>query len=248
MRLDVALVERFLVPSRNKAQQYIPQGIVFVNGIAVTKRSYEVQDTDVIEVRSQNTQYVSRGAYKLLGALDAFTPMGFPNIAGKYCLDIGASTGGFTQVLLERGAAKVIALDVGHDQLAAVLKADARVVELSGMNIRSTTREDVPFAAQIVVSDVSFISLTYVIPHIADLVSDDAHALLLIKPQFEVGRAALDKHGIVTHEADRKRAVDTVCTCARQNGWVVEQIIDSPITGTHGNAEFLLWLRRSENN
>lgn len=246
MRLDSALVQLGLVSSRNKAQRYIEQGLVYVNDTAITKRAYEVDLTDHIEVRSTGTQYVSRGAYKLIGALDAFTPLGFPDIAGKNCLDIGASTGGFTQVLLERGVKQVIALDVGHDQLDPSLQSDPRVIECSGMNIRTTTREDMPFAAQIVVSDVSFISLTYVIPQLASLVSEQAHAILLIKPQFEVGRAALDKHGIVTSEQERARAVEQVCACAQNNGWIVEQTTESPITGIHGNTEYLLWLRLGE--
>lgn len=240
-RCDTALVERGLASSRTRAQALIDSGSVLLNGAPVAKPSARVSDGDDLAV-TDDDGYVSRGALKLVGAFDAF---GLPPVDGARCLDIGASTGGFTQVLLRRGASSVIALDVGHGQLAPLIAHDPRVIDMSGTNIRDVAAEDLPFGPTWVVSDVSFISLTYVIPVIARLLDSfgqTATVILLIKPQFEVGRGNLGKNGIVHDAALRRKAIDTVCDCARRCGFVHRGLAPSPIEGTHGNEEFLLWL------
>lgn len=240
-RCDMALVARGLAPSRTRAQALISSGQVLLNGSPVSKPSAKVAPTDELRV-VDDEGYVSRGALKLVGAFDAFD---LPSVEGARCLDIGASTGGFTQVLLRRGAAQVIALDVGHGQLAPCIAADPRVIEMSGTNIRDVTADDLPYVPTWVVSDVSFISLTYVIPVIARLLGDarqSATVILLIKPQFEVGKGNLGKNGIVHDPVLRQRAIDTVCACARECGFEQRGLAPSPIEGGHGNEEFLLWL------
>lgn len=260
VRLDVALVDRGLVGSRTRAQRLIRAGDVLVNGHPVDRPSLRVGWGDDLRTTA-DLHYVSRGALKLIGALKSFTPWGLASPEGRDCLDIGASTGGFTQVLLENGARRVIALDVGHGQLDPVLARDPRVTNMGGRNIRDVTAADLPFVPDYIVSDVSFISLTYVLPVIARILGarpaggDDGRAedvrqrrpaeiLLLIKPQFEQGsRSALGKDGILTDEARRQAARDRVVSCARGLGLSVEGCVDSPITGEHGNREYLLWLR-----
>ena len=158
------------------------------------------------------------------------------------CLDIGASTGGFTDVLLRGGAAKVVALDVGHGQLDPRIANDEHVIEMSGVNIREVEADDLPYRPAMIVSDVSFISLTYVIPVIARIAAPGAQIVLLVKPQFEVGRAGLGKNGIVEDPALRERALHDVVACAEQHGLDVVATADSPIIGTHGNEEYLLYV------
>lgn len=228
-----------LASSRSRAQRYIQDGVVRVNGRIAQKASMKVEADARVEVLDPD-HYVSRGAYKLLGALEAFQSWGLPSPQGLHCLDIGASTGGFCDVLLRQGAAQVIALDVGHGQLNPRIAQDSRIIEMSGVNIRDVEAADLPFAPQYIVSDVSFISLTYVLPVIARIAAPGAWIILLIKPQFEVGRAGLDRHGIVTSEQLRLTAVDTVVQCAQDCGLRVLGTADSPIEGTHGNHEYLL--------
>ena len=240
-RLDVELVERGLVDTRSKAQRLVKSGAVLVDGDPVAKPSAVVDATADISV-DKGDDYVSRGAYKLLGALDAFESQGLHDPRGRRCLDIGASTGGFTDVLLRGGAEQVIALDVGHGQLDPRIARDPRVIEMSGVNIRDVTPSDLPFAPDYIVSDVSFISLTYVMPSIAQLAAPDAQIVLLVKPQFEVGRGNLGKGGIVESEALREGALNKVADCAREQGLAVHAHAPSPIAGIHGNHEYLLWL------
>lgn len=241
-RLDQFLVASSLVKSRNRAQQLIKEGRVRVDGVVVRKSATSILSSQHIEV-DVGDDYVSRGAYKLEGAFQAFRGNGLVDPDGALCLDIGASTGGFTEVLLRRGARMVIALDVGHDQLDSRLQQDARVLEMSGTNIRDCTPEDLPFKPQYVVSDVSFISLTMIIPVIAQLAAPNAHIVLLIKPQFEVGKQLLGKHGIVNDPALQEEVQRTICQCAVDNGLTVVSLAPSPIEGTHGNKEWLLYLR-----
>jgi 23S rRNA (cytidine1920-2'-O)/16S rRNA (cytidine1409-2'-O)-methyltransferase len=255
VRLDRALVARNVVGSRTRAQRLIAQGDIIVNGTTVRKASYRVCPSDRLEVASGVTLYVSRGAHKLIGAFRAFSPHGLPAPSGRVCLDIGASTGGFTQVLLRSGARLVMALDVGHGQLAASLVADPRVINMEGINIRDVTADLLPAVPTYIVSDVSFISLTYVIPVIARICAHQggrtgAHAphvpveiILLIKPQFEVGKGRLGKNGIVTDPRLREMAKKKVIDCAEECGLQVCGCVDSPIEGEHGNREYLLWLR-----
>ncbi|OXM99433.1 TlyA family RNA methyltransferase [Bifidobacterium vansinderenii] len=240
-RLDQELVERGLALSRSKAQRLIRQGAVTVDGSTVTKPAATVDASSTITV-TPDDDYVSRGAYKLVGAFDAFGPQGLPAPEGFDCLDIGASTGGFTDVLLRGGASHVVALDVGHGQLDPRIAGDPRVIEMSGVNIRDVHSADLPFVPRMIVSDVSFISLTYVIPVIARIAGQPADVVLLVKPQFEVGRGNLGKNGIVDSEDLRRSALDKVTACAREHGLHVKATADSPIEGTHGNHEYLLWL------
>ncbi|MBT1182258.1 TlyA family RNA methyltransferase [Bifidobacterium sp. CP2] len=243
-RLDLWLVAGGVVDSRTKARKLIKDGKVTVNGTVVTKPAYAV--TGMARTRivvDKGDDYVSRGAYKLVGAFERFGAQGLPEPGGMDCLDIGASTGGFTEVLLRRGAAHVIALDVGHGQLAPRIAADPRVIEMSGVNVREVTPADLPWRPRMIVSDVSFISLTYVIPVIAAIAAPGAHIVLLVKPQFEVGREGLGEGGIVTDPDKRAWALDHVTACAREHGLDVVATAPSPIEGTHGNAEWLLYAR-----
>lgn len=240
-RLDSELVARLLVPTRSKAQRLVKAGAVTVNGVVVVKPSDSVHDQDLIVV-DQGDDYVSRGAYKLVGAFDAFADEGLPRPEGMRCLDIGASTGGFTEVLLRGGAEQVVALDVGHGQLDPRIVNDNRVIEMSGVNIRDVQADDLPYRPQMIVSDVSFISLIYVIPVIARIAAPGATVVLLVKPQFEVGRGNLGKNGIVENEELRQQALHKVIDCAQSHDLRVCGTADSPIEGTHGNHEYLLWL------
>lgn len=241
-RLDMELVERGFVTTRTKAQRLIESGAVSVSGDVETKPSRKVSAEASISVTPPEHQYVSRGAYKLLGAFEQFFPQGLPSPQGEECLDIGASTGGFTQVLLDHGARSVTALDVGHGQLDSLIATDSRVREMSGTNIRDVTVESLGFAPSYIVSDVSFISLTYVIPVIARIARADADCILLVKPQFEVGKGNLGKDGIVTDATLRAASLEKVKHCAVSQGLEVRASAPSPIEGTHGNEEYLLWL------
>ncbi|MBT1174888.1 TlyA family RNA methyltransferase [Bifidobacterium sp. LC6] len=243
-RLDMMLVASGLVESRAKAQRLIKAGHVRVDGQTITKPSFMVKAAHSELAVDKGDDYVSRGAYKLIGAFDAFADDGLHSPQGKQCLDIGASTGGFTDVLLRRGAAQVIALDVGHGQLDPRIAKDNRVIEMSGVNVREVHREDLPYTPELIVSDVSFISLTYVIPVIERITQPRAEMVLLVKPQFEVGRSGLGKNGIVEDPALRRQALDTVVACAGQHHLQVKATADSPIEGTHGNAEYLLYAVR----
>ncbi|OZG62376.1 cell division protein FtsJ [Bifidobacterium lemurum] len=240
-RLDVLLVERGLVASRSKAQRLIKDGAVLVDGAPVGKPAASVAPSAVVEV-DKGDDYVSRGAYKLVGAFDRFAADGLPTPDGLRCLDIGASTGGFTQVLLRGGAAQVIALDVGHGQLDPRIASDARVIEMSGVNIRDVDEDSLPFRPQMVVSDVSFISLTHVLPVIARIARRPAHIVLLVKPQFEMdNRSLLGKNGVVDDPVARRAALDRVTRRAGELGLRVVATADSPIEGTYGNREYLLY-------
>ncbi|MDN5633544.1 TlyA family RNA methyltransferase [Bifidobacterium mongoliense] len=243
VRADRALVDRGLAPSRTKAQALIREGRVMLGGRRVGKPSTSVTAADTLSVRSGD-DYVSRGAYKLLGAFAAFEDCGLRSGEGLTCLDIGASAGGFCDVLLRHGARRVIALDVGHGQLDGRIANDPRIIEMSGVNIREVDAAMLPFLPEMVVSDVSFISLTYVIPVISRIARDGADVVLLVKPQFEVGKGHLGKHGIVVDPASRQGALDRVVACARDHDLDVLGTAPSPIEGTMGNVEYLLYARR----
>ncbi|HUQ03441.1 MAG TPA: TlyA family RNA methyltransferase [Kofleriaceae bacterium] len=241
-RLDKVLVDRGLAPTRARAQSLILAGKVTVRGEVVTKAGQGVLDGDEVALREEDHPYVSRGALKLVKGLDHFGI----DPAGKVALDIGASTGGFTDVLLRRGAARVYAIDVGYGQLAWQLRQDPRVVVLERENVRSLDPALVPEPCDLAVTDVSFISLTLVLPHIATLLRPPAGKpiVVLVKPQFEVGREQVGKGGVVRDEATRRGAIDKVAGWARQNGFeVCGDAVESPITGPAGNVEYLLLLR-----
>lgn len=240
MRLDQLLVNRGLARSRAAAVEMISAGQVTVAGVTTTKPSKPVPAAAVIAVAEQSSE-VSRAARKLSGMLDILSAKGMaPNITGKDCLDVGASTGGFTQVLLAAGAKRVIALDVGYNQLRPELRADPRVIVLEKVNARYLTPELLPFNPQIIVADVSFISLTMIIPALATVSQPGTVALLLIKPQFEVGRSRLGKGGIVRNQSDIDWAISAVLASAAANRLDVETVIPSPITGESGNQEYFL--------
>lgn len=247
-RLDCALVSRGLTGSRTTAQRLIRAGAVSVNNSKITKSSLLVKNSDTISVSQSPIsdsclRYVSRGALKLEGAFEAFAADGLTTCGTTQALDIGASTGGFCDVLLQRGVQSVIALDVGHGQLHPSIAKNPRVIEMSGVNIRDVYKEDLPYQPNLIVSDVSFISLTLVIPVIARIAQPKADVVLLVKPQFEVGKGNLGKGGIVTDKNLRLQALSTVKDCAQHNGLCVVSTCQSPIEGTHGNVEYLLYAR-----
>lgn len=242
IRLDAALAARGLARSRTHAAALIAEGMVRVAGRAVVKPSTPVSEEDEIRVDGAD-HYVGRGAHKLIAALDGFAVP----VQGRLALDMGASTGGFTQVLRERGARRVLAVDVGHGQLAASIAADPGVISVEGFNVRHMTAEGLAAATgesarpDLVVGDLSFISLEHVLPAVAGVVAPDGDVVLLVKPQFEVGRTAV-RGGLVTNPALRVDAVERTLWTAHDSGLGVLGLLASPILGTHGNAEYLVHL------
>lgn len=240
-RLDTALAARGLARSRSAASRLITDGLVSVDGRGVTKPSLRVTARQSIEV-AESDHYVSRAAHKLAAALDAFQL----DPASQFCLDLGASTGGFTQVLLERGAEHVVALDVGHGQLASRIRADDRVTVVEGVNARYLTREEFETVSggtklpTLVVADLSFISLTIVLPAMVSTVGNAADFVLLVKPQFEVGRGGI-REGLVHDAALREDAINQVLWSAWDLGLPTAGVIPSPILGSAGNHEYLAW-------
>ena len=238
IRIDQLLVERGLAESREKAQALIIAGEVVVNGQKALKPGHSVAADSRVEVL-ERMPYVSRGGYKLAGALDHWAL----DVNGWICLDVGASTGGFTDCLLQRGAAKVWAIDVGHGQVDWKLRSDARVVVQEGVNARYLTAEDFPQKFDFAVCDASFISLTLLIPAIAPLLGAKGSMILLIKPQFEVERGQVGKGGIVRDSMLHQAACDRVRAAVEALGFGTD-IIESPILGAEGNREFLLYASR----
>jgi 23S rRNA (cytidine1920-2'-O)/16S rRNA (cytidine1409-2'-O)-methyltransferase len=240
-RLDVELVTRGLARSRGQARELVEAGSVLLDGSSATKVSTPVSAAQDLELRSGVEGWVSRAAYKLAAALESFGPDGL-SAHDKRCFDVGACTGGFTQVLLRAGAREVVALDVGHGQLADEIASDPRVVERSGINIRDARVDELGGPAQLLVADLSFISLRLVLPTLRDLVEDTGDLVLLVKPQFEVGRERLGKGGIVRAATNRAMAIEGVVGAARAVGLNGKALRSSPIRGATGNAEYLLWL------
>jgi 23S rRNA (cytidine1920-2'-O)/16S rRNA (cytidine1409-2'-O)-methyltransferase len=240
-RLDAELVRRELARSRDQAADLIEKRSVLVNGIPATKTATQVDAQTSIVIAGDRDDFVSRGGHKLAGALDAFIDI---EVTGKRCLDAGASTGGFTDVLLRRGAAHVVAVDVGYGQLAWELRQDARVSILDRTNIRHLTGEMVGEAIDLVVADLSFISLTLVLPALAEVSKPEADFVIMVKPQFEVGREKLGAGGVVRDPALRKSAVIDVAESAYDVGLGTLGIAASPLPGPAGNVEYFLWLRR----
>jgi len=236
-RLDVALVAQGLARSRHQGQQLIAAGQVMVDGHLAGKPSRMVTSDHAISVTA--TPWVSRAAHKLLGALDD-SGIAVP----QRCLDVGASTGGFTQVLLSRGAGRVYAIDVGHRQLAPELAGDKRVTLREGLNAKALTLADVDDEpVGLAVADLSFISLTAVLPSILPLIQPDGSALMLVKPQFEVGRAALGSSPVVRDEALRRASVQQVVATAEALGWTAVRQAPSRLPGAQGNIEYFVHLR-----
>ena len=243
-RLDAELVHRGLCPSRTRAQDLIRAGSVLVNGVPSDKPARQVRPHDSVVVRADAVQWASRGAHKLLGALAAFEPLGLRPPAGRRVLDAGASTGGFTDVLLSRGAAAVTAVDVGYGQLLWRLRADERVTVLDRTNVRHLEPVAMPHRPDLIVADLSFIPLGVVLPALVGLIEDDGDMLLMVKPQFEVGREALGTGGVVRDPAPRAAAVQGVLAAADRLGWGCRAVAASALPGPNGNVEFFVWLRR----
>ncbi len=241
-RLDVALVERGLILSREKAKVVIMEGLVYVNGQKSDKAGAQVKDDDTIEIRGETLRYVSRGGKKLEKAMQVF-PI---SLKGCICIDIGASTGGFTDCMLQNGAQKVYSVDVGYGQLAWSLRTDERVVNLERTNIRYVTEEQIPDPIDFISVDVSFISLTLVLPVAWKLLKDQACMVCLVKPQFEAGKDKVGKKGVVREPQIHKEVIRKVADCAVDLGFAVKGLDYSPIKGPEGNIEYLLFLQKTD--
>jgi len=239
-RLDVEMARRGLADSREGAQRLIMAGRVRVDSRLAAKPDLRISAASEIVVMPGLREYASRGGHKLAAALDAFRL----EVAGRAALDVGASTGGFTDVLLRRGASRVIALDVGYGQLATQLRNDPRVIVLDRTNIRTTLADDLPYRPDLLVIDVSFISLRLVLPAVVDLSSTPADLIVLIKPQFEAGREKVGKGGVIRDDSIRREALEKILAFAGEIGLEVKGSIESPIAGAAGNREFLAWLRK----
>ena len=241
-RLDAELVRRELARSRESAVELITAGKVLVNGIPATKAASQVDAQISITLKDEQAEFVSRGGHKLAGALDYFSNL---TVEGKVALDAGASTGGFTDVLLKRGVKKVIAADVGYGQLAWQLQSDDRVKILDRVNVRSLTKQQVADEIDLVVADLSFISLKLVLPALIDVAKADADFLVMVKPQFEVGKEKLGAGGVVRDSHLRKEAVAAVAGAAFSLGLGCLGVVASPLPGPSGNVEYFLWLNKA---
>jgi 23S rRNA (cytidine1920-2'-O)/16S rRNA (cytidine1409-2'-O)-methyltransferase len=243
-RLDAELIRRGLARSREQASALIAAGRVEVRGVIATKPASGVNNDTPIRVQADvdDPGYASRGGHKLAGALSAF-----PSIdpAGKRCLDAGASTGGFTDVLLRRGAREVAAVDVGYGQLVWALQTDERVHVFDRMNVRAVTPQDIGGQAELTVADLSFISLRLVLPALSACTRPDGDLLPMVKPQFEVGKERLGSGGVVRDPVQRAESVVKVALAAGELGWLTAGVCASPLPGPSGNVEFFLWLRRT---
>lgn len=245
LRLDAELVRRGLARSREHAASLIDEGLVKVGGSVASKAATGVTTDQAIVVKqSKEPTYASRGAHKLLGALGVFEPQGL-TVTGRRCLDAGASTGGFTDVLLRKGAREVCAVDVGYGQLVWALQSDERVHVFDRTNVRNLETADIGGPVQLVVSDLSFISLTVVMPALTRVCepSPEGDIVLMIKPQFEVGKSNLGKNGVVRDPALHADAVHRVCRSAHELGWGTRALAPSPLPGPAGNVEYFCWLR-----
>lgn len=239
-RLDLYLSDKKIVKSRNVATTMIKEGKVSVNGNVCTKPSFAVSDSDKIEITGDMPKYVGRGGLKLEKAIQYFGI----DLKGKICIDIGASTGGFTDCMLQSGAEKVYAVDVGSDQLDSKLKNDVRVISMEKTDIRNIT-DEIP-AVDFISIDVSFISLKLVLPSAFRLLKNDGSLIALIKPQFEAGKSNLNKKGIVKNEKVRQNVCEDIKQFSLSCGFLYEGITVSPISGGDGNVEYLIFLKRGE--
>lgn len=246
MRLDLYMVQAGIARSRTLAAKMVEGGHISVNGQVVAKPAQKLREGDTVSVRrSELTEYVSRAGHKLAGALDAFPEI---PVEGLFCLDAGASTGGFTDVLLRRGASRVAAVDVGHNQLAEAIRHHPAVDVYEGLNVRNLSPGDIGGQAALTVSDLSFISLTKVVEPLAGATAPGGNLLLMVKPQFEVGQARIGKGGVVTDPVARAEAVMKVRNAAQDAGLHMMGEQESPLPGQGGNVEFFLWLRKPTKN
>lgn len=239
-RLDVLLVNKGLAESREKAKAIIMSGIVFVDGEREDKAGQNIDTEAMIELRGNTLKYVSRGGLKLEKAMDNFDV----TISGKVCMDVGSSTGGFTDCMLQNGAVKVYAVDVGHGQLAWKLRQDERVVVMEKTNIRYVTPADIEEAVDFASIDVSFISLTKVLQPVRDLLTDEGQIVCLIKPQFEAGREKVGKKGVVRDKAVHMEVIEKVVAYAISIGFEALNLEFSPVKGPEGNIEYLLHIQK----
>ena len=242
-RLDVLLVKRNLAESREKAKAYIMAGNVFVDGVREDKAGSSFEETVQIEVKGLSMKYVSRGGFKLEKAVEQFGV----NLEGKTCMDVGSSTGGFTDCMLQNGAVKVFAIDVGKGQLAWKLRQDERVVCMEKTNIRYVTPEDLGETIDFSSIDVSFISLTKVLLPIRNYLKEDGQIVALIKPQFEAGREKVGKKGVVREKSTHYEVIEMVLSYATSIGFKILNLDFSPIKGPEGNIEYLVHLQKTEN-
>ncbi|MGO9015805.1 MAG: TlyA family RNA methyltransferase [Dissulfurispiraceae bacterium] len=238
-RLDNIIVDRGLASSRERARALIMEGKVFVSGVPVTKAGTMVAPDAPVEVSGGEIPYVSRGGLKLEAALKCF------NISpvGKIAMDVGASTGGFTDCLLQHGAAKVYCIDVGYGQLAWKLRQDPRIVIIERANIRYLEKEKIPDSVELATIDVSFISLVKVVPRVLEFLQPAGEVIALIKPQFEVGKGEVDKGGVIRDAAKRERAVSQVKEAMQSLGLRIIGVMQSPVQGQKGNIEYLIYMR-----
>ncbi len=242
LRLDTELVSRGLAQSRERAKAYIMSGVVYVNNQKALKPGDEIKPTDNIEVRGETLKYVSRGGLKLEKAMREFSI----ELSGKTCMDVGASTGGFTDCMLQNGAVKVYSVDVGYGQLDWKLRQDERVVNLERTNIRYVTREQIPDAIDFSSVDVSFISLTLVLPVVRELLSDNGRVMCLIKPQFEAGKGKVGKKGVVREPEIHYEVIDKILGFMAEHGFNVLALDYSPIRGPEGNIEYLAYAEKCD--
>lgn len=243
-RLDAVLFEKGFTESREKAKALIMAGIVYVNNQKSDKPGNTVKDDDIIEVRGETLKYISRGGLKLEKAIKSFDI----DLNGCVCADIGASTGGFTDCMLQNGAAKVFSVDVGYGQLAWKLRTDERVVNMERTNFRYLTIDDIGTKLDFASVDVSFISLKIILPVLFELLNDGGEAVCLIKPQFEAGRDKVGKKGVVRDKETHAEVIKTITDFAFNTGFSVVGLDFSPIKGPEGNIEYLMYLRKEQNN
>lgn len=242
IRLDTALVENGLCESREKAKAYIMAGQVYVNGQKSVKAGATVKTEDKLEIRGKQMPFVSRGGLKLQKAVDCFGL----KLDGCVCMDIGASTGGFTDCMLQHGAKKVYSIDVGYGQLAWKLRTDERVVNLERTNFRYVTRETVPDEIDFASVDVSFISLKLIVPVMRELLKDRGEAVCLIKPQFEAGRDKIGKKGVVRELSTHIEVVTAISEFVLESGFDILNLDFSPVKGPEGNIEYLIYIKKSD--
>lgn len=243
LRLDVALFEKGYAESREKAKALIMAGIVYVNNQKCDKSGTNIKPDDIIEVRGNTLKYVSRGGLKLEKAMEVFGP----DLDGTVCADIGASTGGFTDCMLQNGAKKVYAIDVGYGQLAWKLRTDERVINLERTNFRYVTKEQIPEELDFASVDVSFISLYHILPVLKTLLKKGGRAVCLIKPQFEAGKENVGKKGVVRDKNVHIEVINKVLGYVKNNGFVTLGIDFSPVKGPEGNIEYLCYIENSDN-
>lgn len=243
IRVDVLVFDKGFATSREKAKEYISEGKIYINGKKETKAGRKIDENSDIEFKGEVIPYVSRGGLKLEKAIKQFEI----ELKDKICLDIGASTGGFTHCMLENGASKVYAIDVGHDQLVRELRENPKVISMEGVNIRYVTNDDIGELCDFASIDVSFISLEKVIPAVSELLNENGTVVALIKPQFEVGRGKVNKKGVVKKEEDHINVLLKIVALLEGLNLKVEKLDYSPIKGPNGNIEYLINFKKSKN-